>query len=67
MYRDKGESKFFSCASRHVNIPKNGSTVSHIATSVLARGEWSVSRPYRFTPGEMAHGTLWSNAGWDSE
>jgi hypothetical protein len=28
-------------------------------TSVLAGGEWSVSRPCRFTPGERAAGTHW--------
>jgi hypothetical protein len=28
-------------------------------TLVLAAGEWSVSRPGRFTPGEGAPGTHW--------
>jgi hypothetical protein len=28
-------------------------------TSALAGGEWSVSRPGRFTLGERAHGTHW--------
>jgi len=36
-------------------------------TSALDRGEWSVSHPCRFTPGEMAHGTDCSNAGWNTE
>jgi hypothetical protein len=27
--------------------------------SALVRGEWSGSRPGRFTPGEKAHGTHW--------
>jgi hypothetical protein len=29
-------------------------------TSVLAGGEWSASRPYRFTPGERAPLTHWT-------
>jgi hypothetical protein len=32
-------------------------------TSALVRGEWSTSRPGRFTPGERAPGTLWIG-GW---
>jgi hypothetical protein len=32
-------------------------------TSVLAGGEWSASRPGRFTPGERAPGTHWIG-GW---
>jgi hypothetical protein len=32
-------------------------------TSVLVGGEWSASRPCRFTPGESALGTHWI-AGW---
>jgi hypothetical protein len=28
-------------------------------TSALGAGEWSASRPGRFTPGEIALGTLW--------
>jgi hypothetical protein len=32
-------------------------------TSALAGGEWSASRPDRFTPGETAPGTLWIG-GW---
>jgi hypothetical protein len=32
-------------------------------TSALARVEWSASRPGRFTPGEIAPGTL-SIGGW---
>jgi hypothetical protein len=31
--------------------------------SALAGGEWSASRPYRFTPGEKATGTHWIE-GW---
>jgi hypothetical protein len=29
-------------------------------TSALAGGEWSASSPYRFTPGERAHGAHWA-------
>jgi hypothetical protein len=32
-------------------------------TSALVRGEWSASRPDRFTPGERAPGTHWIG-GW---
>jgi hypothetical protein len=32
-------------------------------TSALAGGEWSVSRPGRFNPGERAPGTHWTR-GW---
>jgi hypothetical protein len=32
-------------------------------TSVLVGGEWSASRPGRFTPGEIAPGTHWIG-GW---
>jgi hypothetical protein len=32
-------------------------------TSALVGGEWSVSRPGRFTPGEGAPGTYWIG-GW---
>jgi hypothetical protein len=32
-------------------------------TSALAGGEWSTSRPGRFTPGERAPGTHW-RGGW---
>jgi hypothetical protein len=31
-------------------------------TSALAGGQWSASRPGRFTPGERAHGRHW--IGW---
>jgi hypothetical protein len=29
-------------------------------TSALVGGEWSASRPSRFTPGERTHGTHWT-------
>jgi hypothetical protein len=34
-------------------------------TSALAGGEWSASRPGRFTPGKRVHGTHWIG-GWVS-
>jgi hypothetical protein len=34
-------------------------------TSALAGGEWSASRPGRFTPGEKAPGTHWIE-GWEN-
>jgi hypothetical protein len=30
-----------------------------LLTSTLAGGEWSASRPHRFTPGERAPGIYW--------
>jgi hypothetical protein len=36
---------------------------TYFLTSTLAGGEWSASRPYRFTPGERALGTQWIG-GW---
>jgi hypothetical protein len=36
-------------------------------TSALAGGEWSASRPGRFTPGERAPGTLGYEVGWTPE
>jgi hypothetical protein len=36
---------------------------SHFLTSALAGGEWSTSRPGRFTPGERAPCTHWIG-GW---
>jgi hypothetical protein len=35
-------------------------------TSALDGGEWSDSRPDRFTPGERAHDTHWIRASWVS-
>jgi hypothetical protein len=32
--------------------------------SALTGGEWSASRPCRFTPGERAPGTHWIGGGW---
>jgi hypothetical protein len=36
-----------------------------VQTSALVGGEWSASRPGRFTPGERAPGTHWTG-GWVS-
>jgi hypothetical protein len=36
---------------------------THPLTSALDGGEWSASRPYRFTPRERAPGTHWIG-GW---
>jgi hypothetical protein len=35
-------------------------------TSALVAGEWSDSRPGRFTPGERDHSTLWKGGWLDS-
>jgi hypothetical protein len=36
-------------------------------TWTLDGGEWSASRPGRFTPGERAPGIHWIGAGWAPE
>jgi hypothetical protein len=36
---------------------KNGSIAPPFLTSALGAGEWSLSRPFRFTPGESVPGT----------
>jgi hypothetical protein len=41
----------------------SGCTDHIFLTSALVGGEWSTSRPGRFTPGERAPGTHWI-AGW---
>jgi hypothetical protein len=37
----------------------SGGIASTFLTSALDEGEWSASRPVRFTPGERAPGTHW--------
>jgi hypothetical protein len=39
---------------------------THSLTSALDGGEWSASRPGRFTSRERAHGTIGKEAGWAS-
>jgi hypothetical protein len=41
----------------------SGGIAPPLLTSVLDGGEWSVSRPCRFNPGEGAPGTHWIG-GW---
>jgi hypothetical protein len=41
----------------------SGCIAPQFLTSALDGGEWSASRPGRFTPGERAHGTHWIG-GW---
>jgi hypothetical protein len=41
----------------------SGGIAPPFLTSALDGGEWSASRPYRFTPGERAPGTHWIG-GW---
>jgi hypothetical protein len=38
---------------------RNGGVAPHILASALDGGEWSASRPGRFTPKERAPGTHW--------
>jgi hypothetical protein len=42
---------------------ENGGIAPPFLTSALGRGEWSASRPGRFTLGEIALGTHWIG-GW---
>jgi hypothetical protein len=44
-------------APRHKNVWGSGDTAPPFFTSALDGGEWSVSRPGRFTSGETAHDT----------
>jgi hypothetical protein len=37
--------------------------IAPFSTSALDEGDWSASRPGRFTPGEMDPGTHWTG-GW---
>jgi hypothetical protein len=41
----------------------SGCIIHIFLTSALVEGEWSASRPYRFTPGERAPSTHWLG-GW---
>jgi hypothetical protein len=47
----------------HEDIWGSGGTAPPILPSALDRGEWSASRPGRFTPGESAPSTNWFG-GW---
>jgi hypothetical protein len=54
------------CVIKHCAIMKtrdSGSIAAHLLTSALDGGEWSASRPGRFTPGERAPGANWIG-GW---
>jgi hypothetical protein len=48
---------------KHYAMSGSGGTVPTFLTSALDGGEWSVSRPCRFTPGERAHDSHWIG-GW---
>jgi hypothetical protein len=41
-------------APRHEDVWESGGTAQPLLNSVLDRGEWSASRPCRFTPKERA-------------
>jgi hypothetical protein len=45
------------CSLRHEDIRESGGIAPTFLTSALDGGEWSASRPCRFTPGEVAPGT----------
>jgi hypothetical protein len=45
--------------SGHVGVWGNGGINSPLLTSVLDGGEWSASRPDRFTPGKRVPDTHW--------
>jgi hypothetical protein len=54
----------FNCAPRHEGVLEEWRYSStHSLTSELDGGEWSASRPVRFTPRERAPGTHWIG-GW---
>jgi hypothetical protein len=54
----------FNWAPRHEGVlRKRRYTSTHSLTSALDGGEWSASRPGRFTPKERASGTHWIG-GW---
>jgi hypothetical protein len=50
-------------ASCHEELGRSGCIAPTFLTSELDGGEWSDSRPGRFTPGEIAPGTHWIR-GW---
>jgi hypothetical protein len=50
-------------APRHENVWGCGGIAAPFLSSTLDRGEWSVSCPGRFPPGERAPGTHWIG-GW---
>jgi hypothetical protein len=53
----------FNWAPRHEGVLGNGGIAPLTLTSALDGGEWSASRPGRFTPKERASGTHWIG-GW---
>jgi hypothetical protein len=54
----------FNWAPSHEGVSREWRYSStHSSTSALGGGEWSASRPYRFTPKERAPGTHWLG-GW---
>jgi hypothetical protein len=55
---------FFNAAPRHEGVfGERRYSSTHSLTSALDGGEWSASRPGRFTPRERAPGTNWTG-GW---
>jgi hypothetical protein len=63
MYKVK-LSRFFNWAPRHEGVLGEWRYIStHSLTSALDGGEWSASRPGRFTPRERTSGTPWIG-GW---
>jgi len=54
----------FNCAARHGSVLGEWRySATHSLTSALDGGEWSASRPGRFTPMESDPGTHWIG-GW---
>jgi hypothetical protein len=51
----------------HKDIWGNGALLSPFLTSILDGGEWSDSRPGRFTPGKQPPVPIVQEAGWASE
>jgi hypothetical protein len=58
------------CLTKHYAMKKYGGVGVYIhifLTSALVGGEWSATRPGRFTPGERAPGTHWIEGWWATE
>jgi hypothetical protein len=58
-----GKGKFVSAPRHEVVLEEWRYSSSHSLTSALDVGEWSASRPGRFTPRERAPGAYWIG-GW---
>jgi hypothetical protein len=51
----------------HEDVCGSGGTAPPFLTLALDGGEWSASRPCRFTFFKIVHSVHWKESGWDSE